>query len=79
MLMTDSLLGTVLNHCRWCTGVGATLSIAGERAATVSAGAGATYSITGEIDMGCETETSIVKCVLADRVLKRSCLEQIVS
>ena len=61
------------------TGVGATYSIAGESAARVTAGAGGTHSITGEINMGCETETSIVKCVLTDRVVKRSCLEQIVS
>ena len=39
--------------------LGATHSIAGGRAARVSAGAGATYSITGEVDMECETETSV--------------------
>ena len=37
--------------------------------AAKTTGAGASYSITGEIDMGCETETSIVKCVLIDRVM----------
>ena len=37
----------------------------------MTAEAGATYSITGEVDMGYVTETSIVKCVL-----NRSCLEQ---
>ena len=66
------------------TGVGTTCSIVGERAARVSAGASATYSVTGEsstgeVDMGYETDTSIVKCVLTDRILNRSCLEQIVS
>ena len=75
MLMTDFLQGTALNQCGWCaqktTGVGATHSIAEERSAWVSAGAGATYSITGEIDMECERKTSIVKCVL-----NRSCLDK---
>ena len=37
-----------------------------------------TYSITGirEVDMGCVTEISIVKCFFTDRVLHRSCLDR---